>query len=116
MVAMAIINCPRCGKRISDLSKVCAHCSLPLGEMSEHDIEQLERQRWRKRIYIARNVTYLGMTALVVGAIWWFMVGTGGLVLPPPPLSVVLLALGVVVYLGGRGWLLWLRMKRNRPH
>lgn len=115
MVVMAIINCPRCGKRISDLSKVCPHCDLPLGEMSEEDIKQVERQRWSKHVYIARNSAYLGMAALLVGAMWWFMAGTGGLVLPPPPLSVVLLVLGVVVYTGGRGWLFWLKMKRNRP-
>lgn len=115
MVAMAIINCPRCGKRISDLSRVCSHCDLPLGELSDDDIKRLEHQRWRKRIYIARNVVYLGMAALLVGALWWFMVGTGGLVFPPPALSVVLLVLGGVVYLGGRSWLLWLKMKRNRP-
>lgn len=112
---MAIINCPRCGKRISDLSKVCAHCDLPLGEMSEDDLKQLERRRWRQRIYVARNVAYLGMAALLVGALWWFMAGSGALVMPPPALSVVLLVLGVVVYVGGRGWLLWLNMKRNRP-
>ena len=29
---MAIINCPECGKNISDRSKTCVHCGYPLAE------------------------------------------------------------------------------------
>ena len=27
---MALINCPECGKEISDKSEVCIHCGFPL--------------------------------------------------------------------------------------
>lgn len=27
---MALINCPECGKEISDKSKQCIHCGYPL--------------------------------------------------------------------------------------
>lgn len=114
---MAIINCPDCRKRISDHAPACKHCGLPLGEMSSDEIKNVARRRWRKRVYTARNTAYLGMATLVAGAIWWFMYGTGGggLVLPPPPATVVLLTVGAVVYLGGRAWVFWLTLKRNRP-
>lgn len=112
---MAIINCPGCGRRISDQSSSCAHCNLTLGEMSDDDIKQLERRRWRQRVFVVRNVTYLGMAALLVGAIWWFMLSTGGATQSPPLFSAVLLGGGLIVYLCGRGWLFWLNMKRNRP-
>ena len=29
---MALINCPECGKEISDKSKVCIHCGYPISE------------------------------------------------------------------------------------
>lgn len=31
---MAIINCPECGKEVSDKAKVCIHCGYPLEEMN----------------------------------------------------------------------------------
>jgi hypothetical protein len=114
-MTMAIINCPNCSKRISDKSTFCAHCELPLGEMSEEDLHRLELRRWRRRVWHAKNVTYLAMTALVVGAIWWWLAEPEGWVLPPPVLPISLIALGGVAYLAGRVWLLWLRMKSNRP-
>lgn len=30
---MALINCPECGKEISDKSKQCIHCGYPLEEL-----------------------------------------------------------------------------------
>ena len=30
---MALINCPECGKEISDMSKQCIHCGYPLQEL-----------------------------------------------------------------------------------
>lgn len=29
---MALINCPECGKEISDKSEMCIHCGYPLAE------------------------------------------------------------------------------------
>lgn len=109
------MNCPGCGRRISDKSTICAHCELPLGEVSEEDIARMRLRRWRKQVWQSKNVTYLAMTALVVGAIWWWLVEPQGWTLPPPVLPIGLIGLGGVAYVAGRGWLLWLQMKRNRP-
>lgn len=32
---MALINCPECGKEISDKAKCCIHCGYPLDELKE---------------------------------------------------------------------------------
>lgn len=112
---MAITQCPGCKRRISDQMKVCPHCDLQLGELSDEDVKQLERRRWRKRLYQAANVTYVAMSLLIIGAIWWWLSGEGGWDFPPPAGAVLLVALGVLGYFLGRGWLFWLRMPRNRP-
>lgn len=110
---MAIINCPNCGKRVSDQAQACSHCDLPLGELSEHDLQRLEHRNWRKRMYRAQNISYLGMAALVAGGIWWWAAAGARGMVPLP--AAVLIAAGVITYAGGRGWLFWLKMKRNRP-
>jgi uncharacterized membrane protein YvbJ len=40
---MAIIKCPQCGKKISDKSKECNHCSLNLENMSEEKLQSLSK-------------------------------------------------------------------------
>ncbi len=35
---MALINCPECGKEISDKSKACIHCGYPLGEETDNSV------------------------------------------------------------------------------
>ncbi|WP_376691878.1 hypothetical protein [Wenzhouxiangella sp. EGI_FJ10409] len=112
---MALINCPGCGRRISDKSVFCAHCELPLGEMSNEDVSRLKRRRWRRHVWQAKNITYVAMTALVGGMLWWFLVEPQGWVLPPPILPIGLIILGAVGYLVGRVRLFWLQLKRNRP-
>jgi hypothetical protein len=95
--------------------KVCPHCELPLGEMTEDDVRQLEIRRWRKNVYRATNVTYMAMAAMIVGILWWWMTSPTAWQLPPPAAAVVLIVFGLVGYAGGRSWLFWLRMRRNRP-
>lgn len=84
-------------------------------ELSEDELAHLERRRWRKRVYRAANFTYLGMTLIIVGAGWWWMATPDIWSYPPPTGGVLLLALGIVTYIVSRGWLVWLRMPRNRP-
>ncbi len=113
---MAIIHCPGCSRRISNQVNICPHCELPLAELSDADAQRMEMRRWRKRIYQAANLTYLAMTALIAGAVWWWLVEPSGWVLPPPIPAIGLVLVGVITYVIGRGWLLWLRLPRNRPY
>jgi ribosomal protein L7/L12 len=65
---MAMINCPECGKEISDASKSCIHCGFPL-EKDAPDVQVmlkkvvLERGPTNKlaAIKIVRQVTNLGL-------------------------------------------------------
>lgn len=112
---MAIIHCPGCSRRISDKNPACPHCDLALGQLAPEDLERLARRRWQRRVWRARNVIYLAMTALVAGAIWWWVAEPGGWVLPPPlPAMVMMIAAGLG-YVAGRAWLFWLQLGRNRP-
>jgi len=41
---MALINCPECGKEISDKVKACPHCGFPLSQDTEQDQVSLPQQ------------------------------------------------------------------------
>ncbi|MEM7054426.1 MAG: hypothetical protein AAF446_07730 [Pseudomonadota bacterium] len=111
---MAIIHCPSCNRRISSLAKSCPYCHAPIGELNQEERERLILRRWRTRLYRARNVTYLAMTLVVIGMLWWWLAPPSGLALPAPLAAAFLLGLGLVLYLAGWCWLLWLRLSRNR--
>ncbi|QOC22414.1 hypothetical protein IC757_15605 [Wenzhouxiangella sp. AB-CW3] len=112
---MAIIHCPGCNQRISSVAKACPHCDLPLGEMSDEDVRKLELRRWRKRVHRASNLTYMAMAAIIIGILWWWMSSPVAWQLPPPVVTIILVIFGGAGYVGGRVWLFWLRMRRNRP-
>jgi hypothetical protein len=113
---MAIIQCPNCGKRISSMVQVCPHCDTGLAELSAEDQERLQVRRWKRQLYQAANLSYIALTMLTIGAIWWWFAGPeGGWVLPPPMGGITLVVVGAALYLVSRGWLLWLRLGRNRP-
>lgn len=111
---MAIIHCPSCNRRMSSIAKVCPSCHTPLGKISEEERERLVLRRWRTRLYQARNVTYLAMTLVVAGMLWWWLAPPSGLALPVPVPAALLLGLGMVLYLAGWCWIVWLRLTRNR--
>ncbi len=111
---MAIISCPGCGRRISDKSSACAHCDLPLKELSEDELKRTEERRMRRRIWRAKNITYLAMTALVIGAIWWLWAQSQTPDGTPPMPAMAMVAIGVLTYLSGRAWLFWLKIKARR--
>jgi len=112
---MAIIHCPQCSKRISSMVNVCPHCDIALGELTAGEQERLQRRRWKRQVYRATNLSYLGLTALVIGAMWWWFAEPQGWALPPPLPAVSMVIVGAAVYLVARCWMLWLRLGRNRP-
>ncbi len=111
---MALTNCPYCRRRISSLMSVCPHCATALTDLSSEDQERLATRRWKRLLYRALTLSYLGLTMAVAGAAWWWSSGTYGWELPPPVTAFALLLLGAVVYLLARLWMLWLRLQRKR--
>jgi len=83
--------------------------------MSLDDRDRLARRHWQKHLRQAANLTYVALGMLVGGAIWWWGAPPQGWFFPPPVGALVLLPLGLVLYSLGRGWLFWLRLRRNRP-
>ena len=110
---MAIIHCPACNRRMSSLSKACPHCHEPIGELDQEQRDQLALNRWHTQLYRARNLTYLGMTLVVLGALVWWMSPPAGLVPPVGLPAAVLLGVGLVGHVAAWGWYLWLRHMRH---
>jgi len=109
---MAITRCPSCNRRISSLATACPNCHEAIGELDQTERSELARRRWRARLYRARNLTYLAMGLVVVGALVWWVTPPSGLTLPVSLPAAVLLGLGLVGYLASWGWVLWLRYLR----
>ena len=112
---MAIIRCPGCTKRVSSLANICPHCGLQLGELSQDERDKFVRRRWRTRLYRARNLTFIAMGLVMLGAILWWFSPPEGLVLPPPGTAIGLMGIGVIAYFAGWFWIFWLRLPSNRP-
>ncbi|MFU8877083.1 MAG: hypothetical protein ACNA7E_03000 [Wenzhouxiangellaceae bacterium] len=110
---MAIIHCPACNQRMSSVAKACPACHEPVGELSEEQRQTLLMRRWRDRIYRARNFTYLAMALVVFGLLGWWMSEPQGLAMPVGTIPAILLSVGVVGYLLGWGWLLWVRLRED---
>jgi len=109
---MAIIRCPACSRRISSIAKACPHCHEPVGTLDREERYELARRRWRSQLYRARNLTYLAMGMVVVGALVWWMTPPQGLAPPISTPAALLLGVGIVVYLCSWAWVLWLRYMR----
>ncbi len=65
-----------------------------------------------------RGFTYAAMGLFMVGALWWWVSapGTPDTQASTPLPAIGLMAIGVVMYLAGRVWMLWLGRASNRPH
>ncbi|NLE89804.1 MAG: zinc-ribbon domain-containing protein [Dehalococcoidales bacterium] len=73
---MALINCPECGREISDQVKACPHCGYPLESESENAQEtqpqqveitgvNLKKQGNWKSIFIVLAVVVIGLVAFI---------------------------------------------------
>jgi len=93
--------------------EACPHCHEPLGELDQEQRDELARRRWRTQLYHARNVTYLAMGLVVIGALVWWMTPPRGLMPPTGTPAAVLLGLGLVGYVAGWCRFIWLRYLRD---
>ncbi|MFT6267808.1 MAG: hypothetical protein ACJAVV_000607 [Alphaproteobacteria bacterium] len=70
---MAIINCPKCNKTISDKATSCSHCQYEFGEMSADDIRRkLSAQRYKKLQKI-QTQSMLSILLFIVGCYFVFL-------------------------------------------
>lgn len=52
---MALINCPECGKEVSDKAKICIHCGYPLDA-----IKEVEEPKIKCRYCDSTNIDHMG--------------------------------------------------------
>lgn len=56
---MALINCPECGKQVSDKAKNCIHCGYPISEMKNLEAER-ESKKIKCRYCDSEDIDHMG--------------------------------------------------------
>ena len=94
---MAIINCPSCNKKISDVTTMCPNCGFKRGDVSEEQMLEFRRRKLRDHVYHLNMTSYVVLT-LFLAAFGWYWWETSGFQEQSPRGPVLLLALGTVAY------------------
>lgn len=102
---MVLALCPACDQEIPNKISLCPHCGLQLTEAAETSIIESRRRALRDRIYRYKMLSYLAL-ALLVGAFGWFLFESNNLQVQPSRGPYILFALGAVIYLIIRVFLL----------
>jgi hypothetical protein len=74
---MAIINCPGCNRKTSEISSRCPHCGFDRDTPDNDRLMELQRRRLRDRIYHL-NMTSYAVITLFLAAFGWYWWDTGG--------------------------------------
>ncbi len=98
---MAIINCPGCGKRTSEILSLCPHCGFDRGQVDEERQLELRRRILRDRVYHLKMTSYAVITVFLA-AFGWYWWDTSGYQQQSSYGPIILLALGTVAYLAIR--------------
>ena len=107
---MAIISCPRCGKKISDKSQSCQHCQLDLTGMSAERIYHLASQAHDKKAQSALNQSMLALILFLAGfcfLYFWALEPEGY----KAYLSKAMIVVGFVWYIYARARIVYLKRK-----
>ncbi len=106
---MAIVDCPSCGKKTSDMMSVCAKCGAryePPGETGVETRQMLRRGRDRK--YAALVHIYLAILVTTAGVVWfWF--SSEQMSQPAGLGAQMTLATGIVWYVAARVYGVWIK-------
>ncbi|USD35772.1 zinc ribbon domain-containing protein [Ferrimonas sp. SCSIO 43195] len=94
---MALIDCPACGKRISDKAKSCSHCKVDLTADTE-SIESAQRISAINKRTQLMNHSFVALLAFVGGFALWFWGGEAAANWRQPT-GIGLMAAGFVGYL-----------------
>lgn len=64
---MVMVQCPECGKEISDNTRVCPHCGYEIKEQNELAVEN------KKEVPIYKNRKYISILMCIIGCIFLFV-------------------------------------------
>ena len=110
---MALIDCPGCGKRVSDVTRICPHCGLHRGEVSDEQMHEFQRRRLRDRVYHLKMASYAIMT-LFLAAFGWYWWESGDFQQAPSAGPLGLIVLAATAYLVNRFLLFRARRQMRR--
>ena len=96
---MGLVRCPDCGKEISDAAPTCIHCGRPQGSAARVTTVELTSKRFKSQQLCGGILVAAGMAVGMVGSgIHPVVAGLG---------SLIFLAVGVFVWIGGRFGAWW---------
>jgi FtsH-binding integral membrane protein len=95
---MAIINCPGCNKKTTELSSKCPHCGFDRGEETDARKIELQRRAFRDRVYHLKMISYV-VISLFLAAFGWYWWDTSGFLHQSTAAPIVLLAIIALAYL-----------------
>lgn len=107
-----IIECPGCGKRISDKYHSCPHCGVDIRGSGEGiSQEAVARRRAIQRNYRIQAQMYIAILLTVAGCLWvWH--ASDGLNQYPGPVPIAALVTGAAWYIGVRLYTIFARWRR----
>lgn len=95
---MALINCPGCGQRISDVISMCPNCGYVRGdEVDDERVLEFRRRQLRDHVYHLNMISYVVITVFVA-AFGWYWWDTSGFQQRSSYGPILLLAFGTVAY------------------
>jgi ribosomal protein L37E len=98
---MAIINCPGCGKKTTEISPKCPHCGFDRSVESNDRIVELQRRKLRDHVYHLKMISY-GVISLFLAGFGWYWWDTEGFYTESSNGPVILLAVVSLGYLAIR--------------
>lgn len=70
---MAIVNCPSCGKPISDKAKVCSHCNFDFANQDPEYVQRKANLAKFNQLQKLQNQSMLAILLFVIGAYFAFL-------------------------------------------
>ncbi|HCV04828.1 hypothetical protein AAEU31_18320 [Pseudoalteromonas sp. SSMSWG5] len=64
---MAIISCPQCAKSISDKHKQCPHCECQVTDLSNEQLQQMQKETRIRRQQKFMNQSFLALILFLGG-------------------------------------------------
>lgn len=98
---MALINCPGCGQRVSDVTSMCPNCGHIRGEVDDERLLEIRRRHLRDHVYHLNMISYVIITLFLV-AFGWYWWDTAGFQERSSSGPVLLLVVGTLAYVAIR--------------